>query len=371
MKKPIKFFAAIFITLLFSLSAFTMNAYAEENTLGLEEPYLYCEFFNEDDEKVDGNTLPSGEYTVNVMLDGISSISVFQYTAEYDTSVVTALSTTVQITQDYPDLSLGGTKTTDLGNGNSRFVLALASTDDACTALDQGGAVTVASMTVTVDCGENVIDFINCFRFVTDPDLTFIEADYNDGIEDAYVLDTAQTTTYNTYPMFADESPAENELEPDITVSGTVVIANTVTGGGSSYGARGVYFKVDGEYLTDDQDNRIATSEEAGHYGEFTITLPAGTTSFQVVPGLSEKMARTVTVNVDDSYEGAVIPVHYADYNNDGKCNGVDYSLYRAYLKNYNYYGDYNIDNKCNGVDTSLYRQFINKTLSYDELVLE
>ncbi len=161
-------------------------------------------------------------------------------------------------------------------------------------------------------------------------------------------------------------------LPATITISGKAVIANTITGGGSSYGARGVYFKVDGEYLTDDQDNRIATSEEAGHYGEFTITLPAGTTSFQVVPGLSEKMARTVTVNVDDSYEGAVIPVHYADYNNDGKCNGVDYSLYRAYLKNYNYYGDYNIDNKCNGVDTSLCRQFIGKTLTYaTDIVLE
>ena len=351
MKNPVKFFAALFITLVFSVSLFGVNAYAAENTLGFEEPYLYCEFFDENNQQVDGNALTSGDYTVNVMLEGMESLSVFQYTVWYDTSVVTDISTEVVITDTYSDLSLGGTKTTDLGNGISRFVLALASTDDACTALDQGGAVTVSSMTVTVDCGENVIDFIDYFDFVTDPDLTFIEADYGDGIEDAYVLDTTVSTTYETYLMTADVTPPFGAAT--ITVSGRISIAGDSTGSATEYGLRGV--KV---YAYDNNDNVIAetvsnSSGEASTWGEYSLEVPVGTTQFMVGDYNSDTIInRPFTIAGDADVTDADVAVIMCDYNDDGVVNSMDKAEFNGYYKGgYYTYADFNDDNSVNSMD--------------------
>jgi hypothetical protein len=370
MKHLKKFFATLLIC---SVLAFCLpfTANADEGLLNNDTlPLLECTFRDGEGNTYDGNALVSGDYFVDVNLSNLTSFSTFQFTADYDTNVVSIDSSQITWLQAQDgSVTVHVVKDQDAG----RIVVATLSDNDYCTSIDTERTVFV-TLPVTIDC-ENAetetIDFKDYFTFVTDPDLTLVQADYRDGYNDSFALDTTVQRSYNTYLMTADESPVENELEPGITVSGTVVIANNITGSVGSYGARGVYFKVDGEYLTDENGDRIVTSDEAGHYGEFSINLPEGTTEFQVVPGLSERMARTVTVAVTDDYEGAVIPVHYADYNNDGKCNGVDLSMFKGYMKVYNYYGDFNTDTKCNGVDLSIFKGFINKTLSYDEYVLE
>jgi len=299
---------------------------------------------------------------VDVMLEGMQSISVLQYTAEYDTSVVSALSTQAVITEDYPTLSLGGIKNTAPENGTSRVVLALASMDDSSTALDQGNAATVARMSVSVSCSET-IDFEDYFDFITDPDLTFIEADYSDGIEDAYVLDTATETTYATYLMTADVTP-ENELEPDtITVSGRILIAVDAQGTASDFGLRGV--KV---YAYDNDNQVIAetvsiTDGEKSAWGEFELVVPAGTTNFMVgdpVKGADSIVNRSFTVAGDADVTGADVAVVMCDYNDDGYINVIDNGLFNARLKGrYDIYADFNNDNYVNVIDKGLFNKIL------------
>jgi len=371
MKNPVKFFAALFITLLTAALCVSMNAYAAENTLGTEQPYLYCVYYNSEDEEVDGNKLPAGDYTVDVMLEGMQSISVLQYTAEYDTSVVSALSTESVITDTYPELSLGGIKTTAPENGKSRVVLALASTADSSTALDQGNAVTVARMEVTVSTGDDVIDFEDYFDFVTDPDLTFTEADYTDGIEDAYVLDTTTETTYNTYLMTADVTP-ENELEPEtITVSGKVLIASDAQGTASNFGLRGVKI-----YAYDNDNNVIAETVsnaegEKTTWGNFTLEVPSGTTRFCVGhPTAKDTIVnRCFTIAGDANIENANVAVVMCDYNDDGGVNVIDNGSFSKIMKgDYNIYADFNNDGGVNVIDKGIFSKILKNGSRIDYL---
>jgi hypothetical protein len=362
MKKPIKFFA-LFTTVLFFAMCFSVNAFATENTLGVESPYLYGVYYDDNGDEVDGNTLAPGDYTVNIMLEGMENLSVFQYTAEYDPSVVTDISTDAVITDTYSDLSLGGIKDAEADNGMRRVVLALASTDADCTALDQGNAVAVASMdvTVTAPSGVTAIDFEDYFDFVTDPDLTFAEADYNDGIEDAYVLDTTIPTSYATYLMTADITP-ENELEPDtITVSGKVLIAADANGESGNFGLRGV--KV---YAYDNDNNVIAetvsnATGDASTWGDYELEVPAGTTQFMVGDPDTDTIAnRPFTIVGNADVTGANVPVIMCDYNDDGAINGTDTGQYTNALRGaYSYYADFNIDGAVNGTDTGQYTNFL------------
>ena len=358
MKKPIKFFA-LFMTLMFFAVCFSVKAYAAENTLGDESPYLYGVYYNENDEQVDGNALTSGDYTVDIMLEGMSDISVFQYTAEYDpSSVITVHSTEAVITDDYPTLSLGGIKTADAGSGKERVVLALASTEENCTALDQGNAVTVASMSVTVT-SESPIDFQDYFDFVTDPDLTFAEADYRDDIEDAYVLDISVTTTYATYEMTADITP-ENELD-FITVSGKILIATDATGTASEFGLRGV--KV---YAYDNENNVIEetvsnATGESSTWGEYSLEVPKGTTLFMVGDYNDDSIVnREFTIAGDADVTGADVAVVMCDYNDDGFVNVIDKAVFNSAMKNeYNIYADFNDDTFVNVIDKGVFNSIM------------
>jgi len=193
--------------------AVPMTATAAAGTLGEEDPFLYCEFFDESNNAADGNALTAGDYQVNIVLSGMESLSVMQFTADYATenSPVSIASVSTDCLEEVPTLSLGGVK-----NENGSLVAAYASTEEAATDVESDGTV-LATLEASVSSSEPV-DFQNYFTFNADPDLTFAEADYGDGVEDAYVLNTSVPTAYTTYLMTADESP-ENELEPD-TITG-------------------------------------------------------------------------------------------------------------------------------------------------------
>jgi hypothetical protein len=327
---------------------------------------LYCAFYDAENAEVDGNRLPAGTYTVEVRLDGMASLSVFQYTAEYDPSVVTALSTEATIADEESDISLGGIKVTDAENGKKRVVLVLASTDEAYTAIgtDHPGTM-IATLNVTIACAEGeTIDFQDVFRFVTDPDLTFAEADYNDGIEDVYALDIVTPTAYNKQLMTADESP-ENELEPDtITVSGKVLIASNAAGDGTSFGLRGVKIYA---YDSDNQVIAETVSNAEGDksaWGDYTLEVPAGTTQLMVgdpVKGADSIANRPFTITGDADVIGANVPVIMCDYNDDGYVNAIDKATFNDALKGgaYSVYADFNIDGYVNAIDKASFNDFL------------
>ena len=168
---------------------------------------------------------------------------------------------------------------------------------------------------------------------------------------------------------------AENNLEEGaaaegIKVSGTVFIAQNSTGTAGNFGARAVNFKVNGEYVLDENGNNAATSSEAGHYGEFEITVPEGTT--EIVVTSANSIDRTVTLNGDAAVENADIKLIICDYNHDGKVTGTDTGLFKPNLNSSDYVPyDFNGDNKVTGTDTGLLKPLVNRPVNYAELDLD
>lgn len=370
MKKSFsKFFVALIIGILLAVTL-PVSAFAAENGAGeaTDAPYLYCAFYDaadtEQTTELDGNRLSSGTYLVEVRLEGMETLSVFQYTAEYDPSVVTSLSTEATIVENSGDMSLGGIKVANAENGKQRVVIALASTDEVGTSLgtDHPDNV-IATMAVTIACAEGeTIDFQDVFRFVTDPDLTFAEADYNDGIEDVYALDIVTPTAYDKQLMTADESP-ENELEPEtITVSGKILIASDAQGTASAFGLRGV------KVYAYDNDNQViaeTVSNAAGDkstWGDYSLELPAGTTNLMVGDYVVDTIVnRGFTIAGDADVEDANVAVVMCDYNDDTFINVIDKTVFNNAQKNeYSIYADFNNDEFVNVIDKTVFNHIQN-----------
>lgn len=206
--------------------------------LGNEAPELYFQYYNSDGDEVDGNNLSAGVYNVNIMLSGIENISTVEVTATYDSSVIMEQATPNQLLSD------NVTNINSMGYilDNGKMVFGFVSTDDASTAL--GGDVLLASFAATFTDSCDAADVIS----VSDnPNLTFVQADYNDGYDDEYAINT-QYADYNgsLYPMSADVSPA---MTVGYSVSGSIVVMNNSAGDTAGVAVSGEY-KLD-VYKTD------------------------------------------------------------------------------------------------------------------------
>lgn len=206
----------LFVSLLIILSFPTI---ARAATLGSEVPELYFEYYDADGKKVDGNNLSAGTYNVNIMLSGVENISTVEVTATYDSSVV--------VEQSTPDQLLSDTVTNMKSMGylldNGKMVFGFVSTEDASTSL--GGDVLLASFAATFT---NTCDAADVISVSNNPNYTFIQADYNDGYDNEYAIDT-NFADYNgsLYPMSADVSPAKSA---GYTVTGELVVATSNKG---------------------------------------------------------------------------------------------------------------------------------------------
>ncbi len=355
-----KFFFVLLSTLLISM-LLPMSASAENpnSTLGNETPYMYCTFLDAEGKEVDGNALSAGDYTVDVRVGEMANASILQFTADYDSTVITALSVTGTIADDAnSSVSLGGIK-----DENDKLVIALVSEDENNSALTNEFGTSIATMAVTIDAAEGTtVDFEDVFSFSNDPDLTFLEADYADGYNDAYVTDTTVTTPYNTYLMTADSSP--NFL----TVSGKVVIATQLDGETGENGIGGISV-----YPNVNYDPAAVTASD----GTFTASVPRGTTSLILsnhtfengVHSLNSEgctIDREVTLGGKTSvnYNG-VIPVITCDWNSDGAVSPADkQTLLRQTGKmstdeDFYVYCDINSDGSVSPADKQVYLRFV------------
>lgn len=353
-----KFFFVLLSTLLISM-LLPMSASAENpnSTLGEETPYMYCTFIDAEGKEVDGNALSSGDYTVDVRVGEMANASILQFTASYDSSVITALEVTGTIADDASsEVSLGGIK-----DENDILVVALASEDDNFTELTDEFGTSIATMAVTVDAGEGTVDFEDYFTFSNDPDLTFLEADYSDGYNDAYVVDTTVATDYNTYTMIADASPEF------LTVSAKVVIATSLDGEEGTKGIDGI------SVYNDVNDDALAVTASDG---TFTALVPRGTKQLIISNHTFENgehsnpkgttVDRTVLLSgkTDVAYTG-VIPVIICDYTGEGIVNGLDYKVFSNYMEvvdtdeEYSTIYDLNGSGNINGLDYKTMSVFI------------
>ncbi len=371
-----KFFFVLLSTLLIFSMLLPISAAADNpnSTLGTETPYMYCAFLDANGKQVDGNALAPGDYTVDVIVSDMANASILQFTADYDSSVITALNVTRTVADDAnSDVSLGGIK-----DENDKLVIALASEDENYTALDAECGTSIATLEVSVDAAEGTtIDFEDYFTFSEDPDLTFLEADYADGYNDAYVVDTTVTTDYNTYSMNADASPEF------LTISGTVVIATGLDAETGSNGIGGISIYNDVNF------EPLATTAADG---TFTALVPRGTKkliltnhSFENGEHAASSTGTTIDREVsisgkaDVAYEG-VIPIIVCDYNKDGAITGADYQKFSQLLgvarDDANYNANYNIncDSSISGSDYQIWSKYvgnIDKSFTYVERTIQ
>lgn len=363
MKPTKKFFAALLI-LTIVLTLFVPEiAFAQTGTLGEETPRLTCRFTDSNNEEADGDALSAGDYTVDIVLEGMETLSVFQFTAEYDylPENLTALEVASVYEGTENEVSCGGIKQED-----GYIVVALASENDDCSAIDSEGTV-IATLNITVASDAN-IDFQDLFRFDRDPDLTFAEADYGDGINDAYVLNTEAETSYSKYEMTADESPSLSGL---INVEGRVMIANDVNGNPSSSGVAGITVSatVGGETIE-------AVTDENGAY--VLRGLPLGTYTVSIFGETTIDRSVTLPVTSERVNGGAIsannVGIIICDYNKDLSVDGIDKASFNTYYsKSYSidaYYRDFNNDSAVDGIDKATFNTFYNKTCSYDDVTI-
>ena len=360
MKTPKRFFATLFIIALI-LSFTSLPAYAQSSVdFGDEQPFIFCTF-TRNGELADGNKLTDGTYTVNVVLSEMEQNSVFQFTANYNFGE--EYITSLDVTSTNADMSCGGVKDT-----GSALVVVLASEDESGNVLN-GGQTTYVTMSVTIDTGSlATVDFRNCFRFDTNPDLTFVESDYDNGIEDAYVLNTSTETSYQTAKMIADESPSLSD--DTYTVNGQITVAVDITGTQVvSYGVSGIDVTISSQ--TSDYEQTVET-ETNGAYsleevpeGEYTMTVSGPTT-----------INRNVNLTVNDTkaeygiIEADSVPVVITDYAKNGMVDISDlgefynYSNQQSELANIDGAGDADIS------DLGVFYIFFGKDIVYDDLTI-
>lgn len=342
-----KLIAVSFCILLTVTQYIPICSFAATGTMGNETPAITFEFADSNGSAVDGNSLTAGDYTVDVVLAGMASVSMFQMTASYDANVITLNSVTLNGTGFDPAGPV-------IDSGNVAF--GVYSTNADTTAIDTAGTV-MATISVTV---ASACDFESVFTPSTDPDFTFAQADYNDGFDMSYVLGITEATG-DYYPMTCDVSPAMAASSFDI--SGTVKIATSLDGDTTSGGIIGITVSI--------TDGTNTYSAVTAADGTFTVSaVPAGEYSVTITGSTTIDRTATLTVSADKATDGVIsvgdVGIVVCDYNKDGGVTAVDTGIYATSLSGeYNVYCDLNCDGSVTAVDTGVYAIFLNQTITY------
>lgn len=345
--------------ILFIASLFPFTAYAQAGTLGDETPNIYCEFTDSQGKRANGNELAPGTYTVDIMLSGMKTVSVFDVSADFDPQVVTSLNIVSTIADSNAEFSCGCQRVdTDEKN---RILIILATENEDCTSVNSRGT-SMATLSVTIG---SACDFEKVFLFRKDVDVSFVAADLGDGFEKRYVdFETAGESELWVKKLHFDASPVLSANAFD--VSGKIMIATNLDGTRSSVGVGGITVSVDGTDIS-------AVTESDGSYvlpavpvGDHTLTISGTTTIDRKV---------TLSVSADKASNGLItvvdVPVCVCDYNHDGYINGLDSSTYSAaYTGEYNVYCDFNGDGYVNGLDSSTYSAFYGQSVIYANVTL-
>lgn len=345
-----KLIAVSFCILLTVAQYIPICSYAATGTMGNETPAITFEFADSNGSAADGNSLAAGNYSVDVVLAGMASVSMFQMTASYDVNVITVNSVTLNGTGFDPAGPV-------IDGGNVAF--GVYSTNADTTVIDNAGTVMVTlSVTVASPC-----DFESVFTPSTNPDFTFAQADYNDGFDMSYVLGITEASG-DYYPMTCDVSPIMAPSSFDI--SGTVNIATSLDGDTTTGGIVGITVSI--------TDGTNTYSAVTAADGTFTVSaVPVGTYSVTIFGSTTIDRTATLTISADKATDGVIsvgeVGVVICDYNHDAFINVTDYATFNAAFSNaYNVCCDFNNDTYVNATDYAVFASFYDQSVQYNSV---
>lgn len=340
------FFAAALIILCLPSASYAAQ-------LGAEQPHIYFTY-EKDGQEVDGNDLLSdSEYDVKIWIKGVESISTLQVTATLADSVTCASAPTALMSDSVSGVTSMGYV---LNSGN--VVFGFVSDNADTTAIDSSGTL-IACVSMTFAQAGDAESFITVS---TNPNLTFVQTDYNEGYENAYAIDTEFEGYSGTlYSMTYDISPVFTPAGFDI--SGSVMIASDATGTASSVGITGITVTVSNNgtpvasAVTDENGNYTLSCVPAGDY---TMTISGPTT-----------VDREVTLSVTESKTVDSVGVIICDYNKDIIVDAVDLRVFLSYYGVSEYvYADFNADSLVDAVDLRLFLSLYGNSPNYANVTL-
>lgn len=349
--------SVLFVSLLIILS---FPSIARAATLGSEVPELYFEYYDTDGKVVDGNHLSAGTYNVNIMLSGVENISTVEVTATYDSSVV--------VEQPIPDQLLSDTVTNMKSMGylldNGNMVFGFVSTEDGSTSL--GGDVLLASFAATFTTQCDAADVIS----VSDnPNYTFVQADYNDGYENEYAIDT-NYADYNgsLYSMFADVSPAKSA---GYTVTGELVVATNNRGETNN---KPVYGECTISIFSDENKTDLiqqVKSVKQNTTNSFVITSLECNHTYYARISSEFAIPRDFTINISNTnLDVGKVSIIVCDFNTDGGVTAADALHVYANSGKSDFSYDLNGDGGITAADALVVYSCTGKA-SYDNITIE
>ena len=354
-KKVLPILLACIVVLLAAVPQ--ISVFAEKGTLGTENPVWKASFLDSDGNAADGNSLLAGEYTVNLNLYGMKTVSVLQISATYTDAVT--VNSCKTIAQSKSALFRDIIKK----ENDNEF-------DAVVAAVDIADGETMVSLNITVNTPG---DFANYFSLNTDPERTYIGADLGDGYDSAYTCvesaDVQAPSDRKYYPNIT------HDMSPDISVKtydvkGQITIATNLDGTAGTTGIVGITASV----AVGDK-TVTATSDSQGYY---TLSaLPEGTYTVTFSGSTTIDRTATLVVSADKADSNGLItvsavPICICDYVKNGEIDGFDKINFMKYLTNdeYDVYHDIIVNSKVDGFDKIQFQSFLSQKIVYAQAEL-
>ena len=311
MKKTLFRIMITALSIVLVLAAMPFTASAEAVALGNESPFISATFRDSNGDEVDGNSLAANAtYTVDLAVSNISSIAIFNLTADIDNINITNVTSIAEV--ENSGFEYGGYK---IDTDNNRFVIVI-STVNNTTYTELDGETVMVTLTVETSTDGDFADF---FDISTDRNHTFIIANFEEGNEAAYVHTSCEQTATDFPFLSFDMSPSSS-----VTVTGTVKVATEETGTNFQADSKVANATID---VLDSTDAVVATTTTDAD-GQFTIVVPSGGVALRITKYCV--IERTITLSGNEVTDFTNIPVVAVDYSSNGGFDPTDKAQFNA-----------------------------------------
>lgn len=334
-----------------------VSASAASGELGTQQPAITASYLDSQGNPCNGNALPAGRYTMVLSVSDLASVSQMEFTASYDTDILSfSLIGASLLSDSLPQLDGIGPLTT-----GGRLIFGLASKNSDKTVLPDSSAQ-LLSIGITVS-SQAPVDMESVITVDSSPRFTFIEVDYGDIHEtesgtayDCYALSSPAGFSGTVYPMTCDLSP---DIAQYYSVSAYVGALASPDDEYGSYPTIGAVVTVS----TESGDISAVTDDS----GRFTLeNLPNG--EYTAVITYKYGFSREFEIVVDgaDIDSDVMIGIVACDFNASGTITVADFNIYNQSVNTVSGDDKYdvNIDLNKSGTitvaDYNIYSNFIN-----------